>query len=68
MARTSTFHAYDRLLGGRLGAMLLEWRTSGESAEDIAYRLRSEHDIKVSSATALRWLAIAEAELAEAAS
>lgn len=42
--------------------MLLEWKAKELSAEDIAYTLRFEHDLKISSATVLRWIAIAEAE------
>lgn len=65
MARTSTFHLYDRLLGGQLGSLLL---AESKSVEDIVFELRRDHDIKISTATAYRWIAIAEAERQAAAS
>lgn len=68
MARTSTYHLHDRVLGGQLGALLLQWRSEGKTVQDIAFILRSEHDLKVSVSTVHRWVAIAEAESAEAAS
>lgn len=68
MARTSTYHAYDRLLGGSLGRLLLAAKADGKSVEDIVYELRRHHDIKISTATVYRWLSIAEADAAEAAS
>lgn len=66
MARTSTYHLHDRLLQGRLGDLLLGWRQSDKTAEDIAYLLRSEHDLKVSVSTVHRWLAIAQSEASPA--
>lgn len=62
MAQGSQYHLHDRLLGGRLGPLLIEWRASEVPAEEIVYILRSEHGIKVSAATVLRWHAIALAE------
>src|SRR5690606_17504463 len=62
MARTSTYHAYDRLLEGRLGPLLLDAKRDGRSVEDIAFELRAEHEIRVSVATIYRWLSIAESE------
>lgn len=60
MATPSTFHLHDQHLQGQLGPMLLNWRTENRSAEEITYLLRSEHQITVSAATVLRWVAIAE--------
>lgn len=76
MANASTYHLHDRLLGGRLGPMLLEWREPRSeddkrpkfSAEEIAYKLRSEFEIKASAATVLRWIDLAETEAQAAAS
>lgn len=68
MARTGTYPVYDRLLDGRLGDTLLGWKAEGTSVEDMAFRLRLDHDIKVSVSTVHRWLGIAETEAAEAAS
>lgn len=65
MARTSTYHAYDRLLGGRLGAILLD---PDKTVEDLLFELRSEHDIRVSTNTVYRWISIAQKEAAGAAS
>lgn len=62
--RTSTFHAWDRALGGRLPEILLELRAEGLSPEDIGFRLRTEYDVKVSRSTIARWLTIAEDERA----
>jgi hypothetical protein len=64
MARTGTFPVYDRLLDGQLGAKLLGWRADGLTAEDIAFLLRSDFEIKVSVSTIHRWLALAEDEVA----
>jgi len=66
MARTGTYPVYDRLLDGQLGPTLLAWRDEGISVEDMAFRLRSEHAIKVSVSTVHRWLAIAETESEQA--
>lgn len=68
MAQGSQYHLHDKLLGGRLGPLLIEWRTAKVPAEEIVYRLRSEYDIRVSSATVLRWHDIAAAEAQEVAS
>ncbi len=55
MARTSTFHLYDRILDGGLQALLLGWREEGVSVTDMAFRLR-EQDVKVAPETVRRWL------------
>lgn len=68
MAQGSTYHLHDRYLNGGLGALLLEMRAEKASAEDIAFRLRTDHDIRVSAATVLRWVGIAEDEAKAAAS
>lgn len=56
MSRTSTYPLVDRLLDGKLGEILLAWEREGDKPESIAYRLRSEHDVVISSSTARRWL------------
>jgi len=57
MSRTSQYELADRLLGGTLTLKLASWRADGSSLEDIAYKLRAEHDINVSTATVYRWCA-----------
>ena len=54
---TSTYHLVDRILDGDLTRKLDAWRAEGLSYEAIAFRLRSEHDITVSTATVCRWVA-----------
>lgn len=56
MARSSTYPLVDRILDGRLADLLTAWRNEGATFQDVAYRLRSEHDIKVSIATVQRWV------------
>lgn len=58
MARSSTFPLVDRILDGQLTALLTTWRGEGATFQDIAYRLRAEHDIRVSIATVQRWVDI----------
>jgi intein-encoded DNA endonuclease-like protein len=53
--RTSSFPAWDKALDGRLGDILGDLRSEGLSFEAIAFRLRHEHGITVSSATVRRW-------------
>lgn len=55
MARTDSFPLVDRLVPGGLVAFLEAARRAGESHETIAFRLRSEHEITVSSETVRRW-------------
>lgn len=56
MARPSTFPLYDRALQGQLAGLLRTWRAEGVSLSEIAFRLRVDHDIKVSASTVRRWL------------
>lgn len=56
VAQTDTYQLTDRLIDGGLPAFLAAARSAGESAETIAYRLRSEHEIVVSSETVRRWI------------
>lgn len=53
----------DRLLDGKLDAILGEWKADGLSFAEMSYRLRSEHDITVSGETIRQWFA-ADAEVA----
>lgn len=52
---TDSYLLHDRILDGRLGKMLDDWRAEGLSFPEIAFRLRTEHDIKVSDETVRRW-------------
>lgn len=57
MGRPSTFPLYDRIFDGRFAETLLAWKDDeGLSVQDIAFRLATEHDLKVSIATVNRWL------------
>lgn len=55
MARTGTFPLYDRIMEGKLSALLTEWRAEGASYQEVAHRLR-DHDINVSHETVRRWI------------
>lgn len=66
MARTSTFHLVDRLMGGNLADWLTERRNEGISYERIAEALRNEHDIPCTSSTVARWCADVADAAAEA--
>jgi intein-encoded DNA endonuclease-like protein len=46
----------DRLFNGQLDERLREWRGAGQSYDEIVFRLRTEHDINVSSETVRRWV------------
>lgn len=71
MARPSrsTFHLYDRILGGELGPMLLAWRNEDPpiSYTEIVVRLR-EHGVIASQETVRRWVLHLESEAAQVAS
>lgn len=43
-------------MGGRLGDVLRSYVDAGLKAEEITYRLRDEHDIRISRSTTYRWL------------
>ena len=63
MGRPSTFPLYDRIFDGRFAETLLTWRHDEKlSVQDIAFRLATDHDLKVSIATVNRWLAQIESE------
>lgn len=60
MPRNDTFPLVDRIVPGGLAGFLADAREPDEngrrpSFEDIAYRLRDEHDIKVSNETIRKW-------------
>lgn len=55
MAPTDTRALIDRLIPGGLDAFLTSARSNGETFGDIAFRLRAEHDIKVTQETVRRW-------------
>lgn len=56
MGRHGTRPLYDRLLGGQLEAILRSYADANLSNEKIAFLLRSEYEIPVSSETVRRWL------------
>lgn len=62
MARTSSFPLYDQLkFEGRLAETLTTWRDDEKlSVDEIAFRLRSDHDVVVSRSTVARWLVLAD--------
>lgn len=49
---------YDRALDGQLIPLLHQWRaeTPPASAVEISFRLRADHDLKVSHHVVNRWL------------
>lgn len=53
---TNTYALINRVLGGHLQDLLSGWRTEGISYPEMAYKLRSEHDIAVSDETLRRWV------------
>lgn len=56
MGTKSTYELYDRILGGRLGDLLSEWRDEvpRPSFETMARRLVA-HDVDVTGETVRRW-------------
>jgi IS30 family transposase len=54
--KTSTYPAWDRAVGGQLEAILRGYNAAGLSAEEITYRLRDDHDVRISRSTTYRWL------------
>lgn len=57
MAPTDTSHLVDRIIPGGLDAFLTDARAADQTFADIAYRLRSEHEITVTQETVRRWCA-----------
>lgn len=55
MSRTSTFPLHDRALDGKLTKLLTDWRDENLSYAEIAFRLRTEHQMNVSASTVMRW-------------
>lgn len=53
--RNPVFPLLDRILDGQLEDMLRSWRSEGETYAEIAFLLRTEHDVKVSTSMVLRW-------------
>jgi hypothetical protein len=56
MARASTLPVWDRALQGQLKPLLAAWRDEKVPLEEMTFRLRAEHDVKVSARTVRRWL------------
>lgn len=54
VTQRSTFPLHDRLVDGDLKAILTDYRLSGESFVEIAFKLRSQ-GIEVSPSTVHRW-------------
>lgn len=61
VTRTSSFPAWDRVLDGKLAAMLADWRAEEVPFAEIAHRLRVDHSIRVSAETVRRWCIATEA-------
>lgn len=61
MARASGYPIANRALDGELGSLLTQWSEDGLSYFDMAYKLRSEHDLQVSPSTISRWMKQVEA-------
>lgn len=57
MGRSSTYPLVDRILDGRLAEILTAWNDEDLSLLEMTFRLRTEHDIRVSVATVQRWVA-----------
>lgn len=55
MSGSSTFPLHDRVLDGRLRPLLKKWRKAGISYQEIAFKLRTEHQIEVNPTTVMRW-------------
>lgn len=55
MAATDTYPLINRIVPGGLDAFLSGARAEGLSHEQIAYRLRSQHDIEISAETIRKW-------------
>ena len=55
MPRNDTFPLVDRLVPEGLTDYLTAARKAKDSHETIAFRLRDEHDIKVSADTVRQW-------------
>lgn len=57
MARSSTIPLVNRIIPGGLEPFLRAARDNDETFADITYRLRAEHDIRVTEETVRRWCA-----------
>lgn len=56
MTQSSSFHAYNRALRGKLGETMREMREDRHlTFELMAAELRDKHRIPITSATANRW-------------
>lgn len=62
MARSTLRDLADRLIPGGLDQWLLDRRRDDDSYAEIAYALRTEHDIAVSHETVRQWCQDAELE------
>lgn len=60
--RNGTFELHDRAMGGGLADLLRAQRAQGTTWTEIAFRLRTEHNLKVSVETLRRWFASLQAE------
>lgn len=58
MAPTDTSKLVDRIIPGGLSDYLTTARDSGETYANIAFRLRTEHDIEVTQETVRRWCSL----------
>lgn len=66
--RNGTFDLHDRAMGGGLAELLRSQRAAGITWTEIAFQLRTQHNLKVSVETLRRWHAGLEAADTKAAS
>lgn len=55
MARTTLRDLADRVIPGGIDAWLAERTASGDSLAEMTYKLRTEHDITVSTELVRQW-------------
>lgn len=56
------FALADRIVGGQLAELLLDWRKEGFSYPEISLRLHDEYELDISVKTVTRWIAALYAE------
>lgn len=55
MGTGTSYPLVDRILDGKLEALLRDWREAGLSHERIVLKLHTEHDITVTAVMVRRW-------------
>ena len=64
MPPRSTLSIHDRALDGQLKPLLVRWSAEGLTLEDMAFRLRTDHEVRAAVSTIGRWVHEAKAEVA----